>query len=181
MRYLYLRQIGPVRFHIPLRQVERMKNTCFRGQQLRLASNLHRWNSPREIFQDKLIIEYFKKWVETVSPEEFGGVNSGTVAYDASIGWSGTAPIEEFDPSELEVFHPNRNSSALRVRTDMLHITAPKTNLLTFIFRARISDDFGQVVDMQSMYPGPDIGKLKGNISEREKVAFFDFNHPGQL
>jgi hypothetical protein len=30
------------------------------------------------------------------------------------------------------------------------------------------------------MYPGPDIGELVGDVSARENVVFFDWNHPGE-
>jgi hypothetical protein len=34
-------------------------------------------------------------------------------------------------------------------------------------------------VTIFSAYPGPDIGEVRQDVTKRERVVFFDRNHPG--
>ena len=63
---------------------------------------------------------------------------------------------------------------------DSTGISAPRTRDVTVIYgisEGKRGDDV--VVILRSMYPGPDVGELKGDVSVREGRVFFDWNVAG--
>ena len=95
-----------------------------------------------------------------------------------TVGWPGTDELTKYKPEDLEEFSPNRHSKALRVKKDRLDLLVPLTNFVTLVYELR-PERYQTAIIVHSMYPGKDIGELHGNITEREKVVFFDWDHPG--
>jgi hypothetical protein len=156
---------------------DRLANTCFRGTQVTCAGNFRLWHSANELFDSWILKELADYVSEHIS--EYPGTHRITIDYKRYVGWSSTAPRADYQCDDLESFEPNRKSTALRLKLTATHLKAPQTSLIMIIFELKF--EHGQpVAVVHSLYPGADIGELCGDISEREKVIFFDWNHPGQ-
>jgi hypothetical protein len=157
----------------------RLAGTCFRGPESTTAGNFTRWNSIEEMFNDDLVFSQFVRRVEEIARrDEDDGTYSFTIEYDTVVGWASTADRRGYKDEDLVVFRPNRKSAALRVKPDRTELRAPKTRFITFVFEYKIERD-GPAAVIHSVYPGEDIGELRGNISEREDIVFFSWEHPG--
>ena len=97
-----------------------------------------------------------------------------------SVGWESTSALSDYKEDDLERFTINRRSKGLRVKMCRTDLLAPKTCELTIVYELKIEDD-KLVAIIHSIYPGQDIGELRGNVTVREKRVFFDWNHPGQI
>jgi hypothetical protein len=161
---------------------DRLAGKCFRRTQEPLAGNFFTARSIPELLSldgSRALKELADTIVQTYYGEDGGpGTFSSTVAFDGPVGWASTAPLEQIDAGDLEDFDLNRGSWGKRARLGA-GLIAPKTNLVTFVYEVRREDQQVAVI-IHSVYPGPDIGELKGDVSAREKVAFFDWNHPGE-
>lgn len=176
------RHIGTFPIVVIARNVTRIRlaGTCFRPTAEPLAGNFAHIRS----VQDLLDAECGRVLADLAEDVErrFRASGRGTyrlqVQLDKHVGWASTAPIESIAPSELEEFRPNRRSRAKRVISTSAQ-RAPKTNLVTIVYQ--IEKEPRQIAALiHSVYPGPDVGELKGDVSDREGVAFFGWDHPGE-
>jgi hypothetical protein len=158
----------------------RLKDTCFRGTNKALAGNFSKWHNHNEMFckpenfiREQLLAdadEAIKKHTRT---------NSFSIHFGEYIGWSSTENRGQHSAMWLEQFNINKRATGYRVKTDWQNILAPKTMILTIIYEVKYEDD-QIVLIIRSMYPGPDIGELIGDVSALENIVFFDWNHPGE-
>lgn len=163
---------------VPESVEKRLATTCFRDMKC-LAGNFSVWKNAAELFADKRVMGNLLADVG----EAFNACrwnNSVCIELDSAIGWAGTDKLEKYHPEDLEEFKPNMRSTALRVKLDRLHLPAPKTDLLTIIYKVQREVNGPITVTVWSIYPGVDIGELRDNITLREQCVFFDWNHPGQ-
>lgn len=172
--------------------VERLRGTCFRGMHLARAGNFFRFGSFQELLShlrddvDDEVREAIERYVASgnVGPSF---LESFEIEDDTSVGWSSTDDLERYHESELEPFEPSKRSRALRLRlsTDR---RAPLTKLVTFVCEFRHEDRAAEpgsdrrdwTVVVHSLYPGRDIGSLEDDVTAREGVVFFGWEHPGQ-
>jgi hypothetical protein len=176
---------------VPKKVERRFGTTCFRGIRHNLAGNFFQWNDAWAFFNDQTVLKFLAEEIQQAIPEmerESRGKNSVCNSFEIefahAIGWSSTDTLSNYDVNALEFFEPNRMSIALRVKLNRKDIKAPGTPLATIIYRLRRDMHRYGVrygVRIESMYPGPDIGELRGRISDREECVFFDWNHPGAL
>lgn len=157
---------------------ERLKTTCFRGTRLACAGNFSKWNSVYELFDHRGVLNEFIDHLAELYAKQRIGTASVQIVVPDTVGWSSTDDLEKYDDDLVEFFRPNRRSSGLRVKRKYQVILAPKTNKLTIVFELKLEDD-KPVAIVHSIYPGEDIGELRGQVSFREGVVFFDFQHPG--
>jgi hypothetical protein len=169
--------------------VVRLGKTAFRGKGIAKAGNFSRWSSVSELLRD--LRSEFESYAEEVvgavmEHERSKGLHkcstsdSFDLPYDHIVGWSSTDNVEKYDRWELELFHPNSASKALRVRKGSNRF-APRTRFITFKteIRHEISDGRWRIV-IHSIYPGEDVGRLKGDVTQRLQEVFFDWEHPGE-
>lgn len=157
---------------------DRLAQTCFRGKDAVCAGNFLRWASIEEMLEDP---EVLRLLVIELAKEIKGKPQEGTLGIEVVcrkfIGWASTAPRKNYEKSELEPFKPNRHTNAMRVKKGR-DILVPLTKRVTIIMELkREGRDWAAVI--HSVYPGKDVGKLTGNITEREGVVFFGWNHQG--
>lgn len=158
---------------------ERLKTTCFRGTNVQLAGNFFRWDSARALFSDEQVLDEFMEEIENSWEEREFATQSITITHDELIGWDSTDDFLHYQPEDLELFEPSRKSRGLRVKTSCTEIYAPQTDELTIVYQ--LKEEQGRpVVIIFSIYPGRDIGELRGDVSAREEIVFFDWNHPGE-
>lgn len=165
--------------------VQRLKGTCFRGTHRACAGNFSKWGNALDMFDgSEDVMDQLIEDVEQAVRAETWGANSVCMKLGYMVGWTATCARGTISEDVLEPFTLGKNgkASGLRVKLDATHILAPQTDLATVIYELRSGRSSGSFqVIVWSIYPGPDVGEIQGNITERERQVFFDFNHPGQL
>lgn len=173
----------PLVIRAPRKTEERLAGTCFR----RLDGGGRSGN----FFSVKSLPQLLRlensrvarELVEAANAEigEGFGTCSVQIDLDEPVGWASTSPIANFGEDELETFKPNRRSDAKRVIAGSSR-RAPKTRSLTIVYELRRETREREqiAIVIHSAYPGEDIGELKDDVSAREGVAFFDWDHPGE-
>lgn len=156
-----------------------LETTCFRSN-CKCAGNFIFWCSIEDIFKNTSILKLFLEEIQEIWDEGELGEFSIELENDTFIGWESTSPIENYGSEDLEEFKIKKNISAVRIKTERIHLKAPKTKLVTFVLEIKKEFDNPTVI-IHSIYPGVDIGPLNDkNITEREGRLFFDWNHPGE-
>jgi hypothetical protein len=156
---------------------KRLKKTCFRGTDQSYAGNFCMWPSVDVLFGDQLVLKLFSSSLALELTEKATGTVSFTIVYSSFVGWSSTAPLKHYDADELESFKLNRSCIAKRV-LKTANREANLTRDITFVCELK-KEEGAWVAVIHSIYPGRDIGELKGEITSREKVVFFDWTHSG--
>lgn len=160
---------------VPHRQVDRMLGLHFRRHES-CAGNFDTWQHPKDVI--RAIREDLQAEVMIAVEEGDTKTRSIEIEYPSYVGW---ASVIENDPAfsdSLQDFQPNKRSTAKRLidRT----ILAPLTKTVTIVYRVVNGHNGLPAMQIFSMYPGPDIGALEGDITEREGVVFMDWSHPGE-
>ncbi len=159
----------------------RLRGTCFRGAQKRVAGNFSLWGNAYDLITDGHVHEQLLD--DVLETAEEGSVKrivrrSVTIFHTEYVGWESTDDMGNYPEDVVEQYYHNPKCSWLRIIPGRRDICAPRTNALTIVYELRFEKD-GWVVIVWSIYPGVDVGKLKGNVTEREGRVFFDWNHPG--
>lgn len=170
---------------VPLLTEKRLSTTCFRGTSLACAGNFMRWNSALGLFKDSMVQEHFLADMFDVRSEHRLRKHksySVTVVHTTPVGWESTAPLEHYTGNDVEEFQPTYTDKwwGMRVKTDRTRLLTPHTNEITIVYAFKIDDRDKAIAVVYSIYPGSDIGELKGDVTEREKRVFFDWDHPGE-
>lgn len=169
-----------VRFWMKRDTARRIHDRHFNGSSLQLACKFFLYHDVYELFDyvhhnddlTRRIINWLK-----IDGE---GTYSFEIPHNDHIGWAGTEDRNKFSDEDLEMFQINVRATALRVKLDRKRLRAPLTKILTVICEVTRNEDEVSV-EIKSAYPGPDVGALKGNITKKCGVVFFDFSHPGVL
>lgn len=172
-----------VRVIVPHDSLQRICKKHFRGGHETQTGNFA-GNILFDSHDDLLHFSAFKgmmreEMAEMVEAKEFG-VFSTTLQFRFPVGWSSTDDSRNYRADDLEEFEPSRNSTALRVKRERDHLLAPRTRDLTVVYELTRLEEYEPVCFIHSLYPGKDIGELRGNITKREGVVFFDWEHRGQ-
>lgn len=159
---------------------ERLAERRFKGVDVAVAGNFSRWATLEEFMSDDVVLlaldEEFRK---TYRKDDFR-TKSFEIRFGGRwIGWSNTDNLEIYTEEMLEVFEPNRRSLGYRVKLDRTDLEAPRTDIVTVTYEFRDEPD-GPVAVIHSIYPGENIGVVRGDISRDKEIVFFDYNHPGQ-
>jgi hypothetical protein len=174
-------KIGGKQVNIVMRQVgERsISEKHFKCKNVRCAGNFFKWACIGELFDEQDFIDAIFKDASVAFGERHIGTSSFSYNFRCPVGWSSTAPIHNFRREDFERFCINKWSSGQRIRRNRTDLRAPKTDLVTVIYELK---DEGEkiVIVIHSLYPGMDIGELKGDVSQREGCVFFDWDHPGE-
>jgi hypothetical protein len=157
----------------------RLKGTCFRGRQVAKAGNFLLWESSNEIFETGGFPTLFIDEILDDNGNVEEGLLSCTIEFHKTVGWESTDWLENYIEDEMEVFYPNRHSSAMKIKATSTELKAPRTKLITFVYHT-VREDSAMKVIIKSIYPGADIGELKGDVTAREGKVFFDWEHPGE-
>lgn len=160
--------------------IDRLNRTCFRPFRPKAGIFIH-WRSPGEWMEDHLvyqsILRIADEWQERRSQIP---LHRTTVNHYASVGWSITDQLCNYEERTLRLFRPNEFSIALQVCPWRTNLLAPPTKDFTVIFRLDRCDKT-VTARILLVYPGPDFGEFRGNVSAREQVVFFSLRHPGSM
>lgn len=165
---------------------QRLSSTCFRMGARPRAGNFRHWRSVTEVFANsELRQQFLTELLNAICVEEalrsvFTGLQTRvTVQCSRPVGWASTAPIDSVPQNALEVFEPNRKSTARRVKRNRTDLLAPATQLVTFVVEIKFERELGWVTVVHTMYPGADVGPLVGDVTDRSGQIFMDWRHPG--
>ncbi len=169
---------------VPKSTERRLAPLHFRGSQCQRAGNFRTWRHPLDVFRHSLVKEQFLAELDAMTHEEYYTPQSVAIELGEVIGWESTDRHDLYPEDALEVFRPgngNRERSALRIRLERTEFQAPASKTITIVFTFGWDKNHKNCYKaiIHSLYPGEDIGPLEGDITEREKRVFFDWNHPG--
>ena len=156
----------------------RLRKTCFRGKDEKLAGNFSAYGDCMELFIDPKIVAGLMSDA-TIGLALGDTTRSVFIPAGKQVGWEGTDCLANYVDEDLEPFSPNHKSRAFRVKTDLTTLTAPRTDLVTIVYEVK-NEGHQIAIVVHSIYPGLDIGELDGDVTERESRVFFDLNHPGE-
>jgi hypothetical protein len=139
----------------------RLKRTCFRGRNQKLAGNFMLWESVKAVFTGSVLNKLTEDVVEQWELGKFF-THSITFEMPLFVGWESTINKELCSEAALEEFFPNKKSRALRVRPDYTELLAPLTKDITIVYQLLRKNDETAKIIVWSMYPGTDIGELYG-------------------
>lgn len=168
---------GHIRIIVGSETEGNLQSKCFRRGHA-YAGNFIYWRNVRAVFGDMTVRNHFLEEVEDAIKS---GCRDNSVCIDCvnAIGWAGVDEKVRYPWNALLQFKPNHSSSGLRIHPSRCDILAPLTPFLTIVYSMKQEgpDTFSAIV--HSMYAGNDIGEIRGDVSEREDVVFFDWDHPG--
>lgn len=156
---------------------ERLSTTHFRPADRPLAGNFALLRNARQL----LLAGASESLVEHAHSSLTAGLHRNRVTIKAPelIGWSGTDCWNGYNVGAVEYFEPSPRSVGLRVKRHRYDIEAPATNLITMAYE--VKNERGTVVIViHTIYPGPDVGQLRGDVSAKNNCVFFDWDHPGE-
>ena len=163
----------------------RLAETCFRGPTICAAGNFCRWTRFAQVFGalrtdiEAGITDCLDAMLR-VEPERKSFDDGLEIEDHQIVGWSGTDRRELYDDEELEGFQPSKQSTGLRLQAHVGRL-APHTRHVTFVLSFVQVDKWGTwVVHVMSVYPGPDIGKLRGDVTLRTGRIFLGWSLPGE-
>ncbi|GEM_PF-1517120 len=171
------KQIGRVAFIVRRNAERRLNKRCFRRSK-RMAGNFIYWNGVSEVIRQHHVMNSLLVSVRDALAENCPE-NSTCTKVPWVVGWSSTDARHKYHPEDLETFTPNGKWWALRVKRNCRKFRAPATNQVTLVYEIKREPRQTAVI-VHSMYPGPDVGELVGDVTRREDRVFFDWNHPGQ-
>jgi len=161
---------------VPKHTEGRLSDKCFRGPDCSKAGNFRYWKDTKQVIEGVITDSVLSRLQEAAMKN---GKGTFSICLDLRdpIGWSSTAPRDQYVEADLVSFEPNNHSSALKVVNP--EKLAPLTNHLTIVCEYKRKGGV-EVFVIHSMYPGKDVGVLDGDITQREKVVFFDWEHQGE-
>lgn len=165
---------------VPLQQEQRLRGTCFRGE--RKAGCFIRWRTAADVVLDPQVKAQLEEEIEDIldSKDFQPGDYSFTMELNDWVGWDSTASLEEVAGLQTEQRPLNKRTTALFVADP--RFKARLTKLLTMI--VKIQEDSRRAGDvavlLESMYPGQDVGPLRGDVTAREGRIFLDWEQKGQ-
>lgn len=168
---------------MPGHQIKRMQDKCFRPNDQALAGNFSLWETPQEMLCDYTVIHsLIQHGLEIWKSGDIGSTHSIQIEHEKLIGWSSTYPIGFYRDYMLEEFQVGKHATGLRVKAEYAGMSAPQSHIVTVVIN--VSETWGKnrqpKLTIHSCYPGKDVGELEGDVSKREGIVFFDWNHPGE-
>jgi len=169
----------PFHLTIPQRQVIRMAETCFRGEEKAGAFRI--WKSPKDVVGDERVKTKLVAAIQAfLSGKPEPCTHRIMIEHETWVGWASTVPLSDLPQNVvLREFGPNANTRAMLVEDKS--VPAPKTKLITFVCEVRQSLGAWDFV-VHSLYPGQNVplgvhGKPR-TIPPMEAV-FFGWENPG--
>jgi hypothetical protein len=160
--------------------VLRLSTTCFRGRDKRLAGNLKLYDNFSQVMDDQLVVEgVFAELDKLFEDEMFNATYSFTVKHTEPVGWSSTIMAKQLPGVKTEKQKLNKRSRASFVADPA--IMAPLTHSITFIceLKYHTKTDLRGAVMVHSLYPGPDVGDLRGDMTRETGMLWFPWTTPG--
>ncbi len=155
----------------------------FRGRSVARAGNFKRWDTMRACLRtvrDDVVRAAIATLREMLLKEEVEGVDSVELTLPYPVGWD---TVADLGPKNEDLFE-YRSIRGHQAVAWFFHprspTLAPLTRTMTVVYRIhhpRRSN--GWTCTILTIRPGPDLGVLKGHVTEKLGIALFDWDHPG--
>ena len=166
----------PIVLIVPRKHRKRMYRTCFRGSLANKSGNFRQWEEAADLLQDDWVLPSLLEHIEHAIDHRMSTLRV-TIQTKIFVGWASTIDFDDVPYCETEEFSPNKRSVARRVVRGS-KVRAPGTKELTIV--VTLKRDKGENIAMvQTIYPGPDVGRLNGDVTGETGMVFFDFDHFG--
>lgn len=161
----------------------RLKTTCFRGKDQRLAGNFTLWTSFEEMLDDQAFRRCFLPELEmAIRRREKTGMPERNermcIRCEKIVGWTSTIDAKLVTDHETEEFRLNKHAQAKRLTN--VHVEAPQTRLVTLALGIK-KELCGWDIIVHKIFPGRDVGAFNGDVSTRNGVVFYQRENPGSL
>jgi hypothetical protein len=164
---------------MPAKTVKRLSTTCFRGKDKSLAGNFKLWNSFDEMLRDcSFCLKLLEHLDALCDNREFEGTYSFGIDYPQRVGWSSTALAAGQVPSDALVKKRLGNNGASALFYKDPNALAPATSEITVICELRMEGAVETAL-VHSLYPGPDVGELEGNMTKTTGRVWYAWDNPG--
>jgi len=172
---------------IPREQVARLMPLHFRSG-VCLAGNFSLWKSPYACLNDPRVLGALRL---AIRHEIFTMIRTGSIKnhlsveilLDEVVGWASFIPARHIQPRDLVIHQINRFTTVQKVAN--YAIPAPRTRVMTIRLDVKFGGKAGYdgrwIAHLSTMYPGKDVGRLRGNMTKRGGIVIFGWEHPGDL
>lgn len=168
-----------VSIQIPHFQKKRLSQTCFRPTSEPLAGNLLRWNSYEEFISDQEVQRKLSIELSRLERCEQRPPFRVEISLETDVGWDSVLEASQVSNDELKESYIkplNARSCARFLKKDK--VAAPLTNIVTLVLSRKRNSNLYLV---QTVYPGPDAGELKGDLTENHGFIFLSWDNRGEI
>lgn len=170
-----------VEVFIPRQQAVRLKGTCFRGDRVRRAGNLFRWNTFLDFLRDAEARTLLTLKLEVICSLPREPNYRLELSFDEAVGWDSVLDeqdgLERADTDMCEY-------RALGARSwgkffPRNQIKAPLTADVTMVI-SQTNNPSPRQFRVETMYPGADCGPLEGDMTQDHGFYFLDWENEGE-
>lgn len=179
MPYIQLASGEKVEIILPREQADRLTRTCFRGRNCRQAGNFFMWPHFSAFIQDSetqgILMSILGELVEEANVQKRHRIE---LEYRWDIGWDSVMEIDNLESEDIEtgeVRDLNKRATALFLPDDL--ILAPRTNIVTMVLEQKHVNHWRFII--WTMYPGYDVGDLRGDMTELHGFVWLSWSNPG--
>jgi hypothetical protein len=165
---------------MPNEQAKRLIRTCFRGPNCRQAGNFFAWRNFRDFLEDKelrdLLCYEFERILENPSVNSKHRIE---IEFSGKVGWDSVMSGEDLldeDVASAKIGRLNKRAFALFLPVGQ--IEAPKTEVVTMVLTMKQNRIWKFIIG--TLYPGPDCGELRGDMTKRHNLYWLDWANPGE-
>jgi len=180
--YITLSNGEKVQIFLSRIQAERLTGTCFRGKERQLAGNFFRWPHFAAFLKDPEVQERLdEKLIALLNEPIEGREHRIELEFDDVVGWDSVLERSELSKEVLDRCRPrsfNQDACALFVPDGW--IPAPKTSVVTVVMRSYLHSDGHWKFVIYTIYPGEDVGRLQGDMTERHGLVWLSWRNPGE-
>lgn len=167
----------------------RLNETCFRGsehlpqERPKLAGNFRACSSFYHFLHQPLLREAFDEGLRQIMRAKLSNkFYRMTLKLSHPVGWESTLPLNELGQTELSQCQEQRlhpGATALFIPDNL--IKAPLTNLITIAGRLNyhVRKELW-VFDINTLYPGVDVGVLRGNMTDKTNRIWLHRHNRGE-
>lgn len=165
---------------IPENTYERIKGTCFRGKQCSQAGNSCRWHRIVDFKEDPVVHELLGiSFLDLVKNGAVSTSHRIVLEFQDAVGWDSVlsyAEVPEEYRDKLVRKELNKRSHALFLPDNL--VKAPLTSFLTLVVRM-YHDRHWRFV-LHTIYPGNDVGELRGDMTKKHNYVWLNWSNPGE-
>ena len=155
----------------------------FRGRGVARAGNFKRWDTVMACLHtirpdiERRAIQTLRRLLHEGHHE---AIDSFELELPYPVGWDTIADLTKIDQEHFEVRSIRGHQAMAWFFSPESPTRAPLTRAMTVVYRIhRAPRSPSWICTILTIRPGPDLGVLKGNVTEEFGIALFDWEHPG--
>ena len=155
----------------------------FRGRAVARAGNFKRWDTVRaclHTIRDDVVRAAIQTLRELLLEGHDEAIDSLELTLPYPLGWDTVADLDSVDREVFEIRSIRGHQAKAWFFRRESAVRAPLTRTMTIVYRLhRARRSTAWACTLLNIRPGPDLGNLKGNVTEELGIALFDWEHPG--